>query len=51
MQTAEGATRVVQHAIGKAAIRADLTLISNVEEGHDLESVFLRLVDTREVPA
>lgn len=51
VQTTNGATRAAQYAIGKAAVHADLTLLSNTEQAHDLESVFLHLVDQKEAPA
>jgi ABC-2 type transport system ATP-binding protein len=49
--TASGATAAVQRSITWAAARAGLTLISNAEETLDLESVFLRLIDQKEVAA
>ena len=41
----------VQRAITRFAVDAGLTLISNAEETLDLETVFLRLIDQKEVAA
>jgi ABC-2 type transport system ATP-binding protein len=49
--TAEGAAADVQRAVTSLAVRAGLTLISNAEETLDLETVFLRLIDQKEVAA
>jgi ABC-2 type transport system ATP-binding protein len=50
--TAEsGASAVVQRSITRFAVDAGLTLISNTEETLDLETVFLRLIDQKEVVA
>jgi ABC-2 type transport system ATP-binding protein len=49
--TREGATVDVQRSITKFAVDAGLTLISNQPETLDLESVFLRLIDQKEVAA
>jgi ABC-2 type transport system ATP-binding protein len=49
--TAEGAVHDVQRAITRLAVEAGLTLIANAEETLDLETVFLRLVDPKEVAA
>jgi len=49
--TREGATVDVQRSITKFAVDARLTLISNQPETLDLESVFLRLIDQKEVAA
>ena len=44
--TAEGATGDVQRAVTTFAVTAGLTLITNSVETLDLESVFLRLIDS-----
>ena len=49
--TAEGASADVQRSITRFAVDAGLTLISNAEETLDLETVFLRLIDQKEVAA
>jgi hypothetical protein len=49
--TAEGASADVQRSITRFAVDAGLTLISNSEETLDLETVFLRLIDQKEVAA
>jgi ABC-2 type transport system ATP-binding protein len=49
--TAEGALADVQRSITRFADGAGLTLISNAEETLDLETVFLRLIDQKEVAA
>jgi ABC-2 type transport system ATP-binding protein len=50
--TAEtGASADVQRTITRFAVDAGLTLISNSEETLDLETVFLRLIDQKEVAA
>jgi ABC-2 type transport system ATP-binding protein len=46
-----GASADVQRAITRFAVDAGLTLISNAEETLDLETVFLRLIDPKEVAA
>ena len=46
-----GASTQVQRAITGFAVDAGLTLISNAEETLDLETVFLRLIDPKEVAA
>ena len=46
-----GASTEVQRAITRFAVDAGLTLISNAEETLDLETVFLRLIDQKEVAA
>ena len=46
-----GASAEVQRAITRFAVDAGLTLISNAEETLDLETVFLRLIDQKEVAA
>jgi ABC-2 type transport system ATP-binding protein len=51
VDTARDGVARVQREITRAAAAADLTLISSAEEALDLESVFLRLVDTKEVAA
>jgi ABC-2 type transport system ATP-binding protein len=51
VSTSEGATASVQQAITRFAVDAGLTLISNQPEVLDLESVFLRLIDQKEVAA
>jgi ABC-2 type transport system ATP-binding protein len=49
--TQAGASADVQRSITKFAVEAGLTLISNSEETLDLETVFLRLIDQKEVAA
>ena len=49
--TADGASTEVQRAITRFAVDDGLTLISNSVETLDLESVFLRLIDPKEVAA
>ena len=49
--TANGASADVQRAITRFAVDAGLTLIGNSEETLDLETVFLRLIDQKEVAA
>ena len=49
--TAEGASADVQRSITRFAVDAGLTLISNSKETLDLETVFLRLIDQKEVAA
>jgi ABC-2 type transport system ATP-binding protein len=49
--TREAASGDVQRSITRFAVEADLTLISNAEETLDLETVFLRLIDQKEVAA
>jgi ABC-2 type transport system ATP-binding protein len=49
--TVEGASADVQRSITRFAVDAGLTLISNTEETLDLETVFLRLIDQKEVAA
>ena len=49
--TQTGASGAVQRAITSFAVDAGLTLISNAEETLDLETVFLRLIDQKEVAA
>jgi len=49
--TRERASAEVQAAITRFAVDAGLTLISNSEETLDLETVFLRLIDQKEVAA
>jgi ABC-2 type transport system ATP-binding protein len=49
--TDEGASAEVQRAITRFAVDDGLTLISNSVETLDLESVFLRLIDPKEVAA
>ena len=51
MTTAEGASADVQRTITGFAVEAGLTLISNSVETLDLETVFLRLIDQKEVAA
>ena len=46
-----GATSDVQRSITRFAVDAGLTLIGNSEETLDLETVFLRLIDQKEVAA
>jgi ABC-2 type transport system ATP-binding protein len=49
--TQPNALSAVQRAITLFAVDAGLTLISNAEETLDLETVFLRLIDQKEVAA
>jgi ABC-2 type transport system ATP-binding protein len=49
--TKAGASADVQRSITGFAVGAGLTLISNSEETLDLETVFLRLIDQKEVAA
>jgi hypothetical protein len=49
--TADGAVADVQRSISRFAADAGLTLISNAVETLDLETVFLRLIDQKEVAA
>jgi ABC-2 type transport system ATP-binding protein len=49
--TEDRASADVQSAITRFAVDAGLTLISNSEETLDLETVFLRLIDQKEVAA
>jgi ABC-2 type transport system ATP-binding protein len=49
--TVDRASATVQAAITRFAVDAGLTLISNAEETLDLETVFLRLIDQKEVAA
>ncbi len=49
--TGEGQSAAVQRAITGFAVAGGLTLISNSVETLDLESVFLRLIDPKEVAA
>jgi ABC-2 type transport system ATP-binding protein len=49
--TQAGASADVQRSITGFAFDAGLTLISNAEETLDLETVFLKLIDTKEVAA
>jgi ABC-2 type transport system ATP-binding protein len=49
--TADGASTTVQRSITRLAVDAGLTLISNAAETLDLETVFLRLIDQKEVAA
>jgi ABC-2 type transport system ATP-binding protein len=49
--TQAGASATVQREITSFAVNAGLTLISNAEETLDLETVFLRLIDQKEVAA
>jgi ABC-2 type transport system ATP-binding protein len=51
VSTREGATVDVQRSITRFAVDADMTLLSNQQETLDLESVFLRLIDHKEVAA
>lgn len=46
-----GASADVQRTITRFAVEAGLTLISNSQETLDLETVFLRLIDQKEVAA
>jgi len=49
--TADGASADVQRSITRFAVDAGLTLINNSQETLDLETVFLRLIDQKEVAA
>jgi hypothetical protein len=49
--TRSGAAAAIQREITLFAVNAGLTLISNTEETLDLETVFLRLIDQKEVAA
>jgi ABC-2 type transport system ATP-binding protein len=49
--TKAGASSEVQRGITRFAVDAGLTLIANAEETLDLETVFLRLIDQKEVAA
>jgi len=49
--TRSGASSEVQRGITRFAVDAGLTLIANAEETLDLETVFLRLIDQKEVAA
>jgi ABC-2 type transport system ATP-binding protein len=49
--TVEGATADVQRLITRFAVDSGLTLVSNSQETLDLETVFLRLIDQKEVAA
>ena len=49
--TKSGASATVQREVTRFAVDAGLTLISNAEETLDLETVFLRLIDPKEVAA
>jgi ABC-2 type transport system ATP-binding protein len=49
--TMSGASSDVQRGITRFAVDAGLTLIANAEETLDLETVFLRLIDQKEVAA
>ena len=51
VSTLDGASINVQRSITGFAVSAGLTLISNTEETLDLETVFLRLIDQKEVAA
>jgi ABC-2 type transport system ATP-binding protein len=51
VSTAEGASADVQRAVTMFAVQAGMTLIGNAEETLDLETVFLRLIDPKEVAA
>jgi ABC-2 type transport system ATP-binding protein len=51
VSTRDGASADVQRSITGFAVAAGLTLISNAEETLDLETVFLRLIDQKEVAA
>jgi ABC-2 type transport system ATP-binding protein len=51
VSTRDGASVDVQRSITGFAVSAGLTLISNAEETLDLETVFLRLIDQKEVAA
>jgi len=49
--TEAGGSATAQRSITRFAVDAGLTLISNSEETLDLETVFLRLIDNKEVAA
>jgi len=49
--TKAGASGAVQLAVTRFAVESGLTLITNAEETLDLETVFLRLIDQKEVAA
>jgi ABC-2 type transport system ATP-binding protein len=49
--TSEGSSAQVQASITRLAVDEGLTLIGNAEETLDLETVFLRLIDQKEVAA
>jgi hypothetical protein len=49
--TADRAAADVQRSITRFAVDAGLTLINNAPETLDLETVFLRLIDQKEVAA
>ena len=49
--TTEGAVPDVQRTVTRLAVENGLTLIGNAEETLDLETVFLRLIDRKEVAA
>ncbi|MFL5641972.1 MAG: ABC transporter ATP-binding protein [Chloroflexota bacterium] len=49
--TRPGASAIVQREITEFAVSSGLTLIANAEETLDLETVFLRLIDQKEVAA
>jgi ABC-2 type transport system ATP-binding protein len=49
--TRAGASATVQREITQFAVSSGLTLIANAEETLDLETVFLRLIDQKEVAA
>ena len=51
VSTVAGASADVQRLITGFAVEAGLTLISNAEETLDLETVFLRLIDQKDVAA
>ena len=51
VHVATGATADVQRTITRFAVDAGLTLIANSEETLDLETVFLRLIDKKEIAA
>jgi ABC-2 type transport system ATP-binding protein len=51
VSTREGAIPTVQRSITQFAVDAGVTLISNQPETLDLESVFMRLIDQKEVAA
>ena len=51
VSTLDGASTDVQRSITGFAVSTGLTLISNTEETLDLETVFLRLIDQKEVAA
>ena len=49
--TAEGGSADVQRSVTRFAVDAGMTLISNAPETLDLETVFLKLIDPKEVAA